>query len=33
MNRPFLQIRGIRKEYGPVTAVQDVTLDVAQGNS
>ncbi|RVP14361.1 ABC transporter ATP-binding protein [Sinorhizobium meliloti] len=31
MSKPFLQIRGIRKEYGPVTAVQDVNLDVAQG--
>ncbi|WEX74498.1 ABC transporter ATP-binding protein [Sinorhizobium numidicum] len=31
MTKPFLQIRGIRKEYGPVTAVHDVTLDVAQG--
>jgi putative spermidine/putrescine transport system ATP-binding protein len=31
MSKPFLQIRGIRKEYGPVTAVHDVNLDVAQG--
>ncbi|MDQ0457793.1 ABC transporter ATP-binding protein [Rhizobium paknamense] len=27
----FLQIRGIRKQYGPVVAVQDVNLDVAHG--
>jgi putative spermidine/putrescine transport system ATP-binding protein len=31
MSKPFLQIQGIRKEYGPVTAVHDVNLDVAQG--
>ncbi|MBX5187677.1 ABC transporter ATP-binding protein [Rhizobium sp. NZLR3b] len=31
MNEPFLQIRGIRKEYGPVVAVHDVTLDVRRG--
>ena len=31
MTKPFLQIRGIRKQYGPVTAVSDVTLDVEQG--
>jgi putative spermidine/putrescine transport system ATP-binding protein len=31
MTKPFLQIQGIRKQYGPVTAVSDVTLDVQQG--
>jgi putative spermidine/putrescine transport system ATP-binding protein len=31
MTVPFLQIRGIRKEYGAVTAVQDVTLNVERG--
>jgi putative spermidine/putrescine transport system ATP-binding protein len=31
MTKPFLQIRGIRKDYGPITAVSDVTLDVEQG--
>ncbi len=31
MTRPFLSIQGIRKEYGGVTAIQDVTLDIAQG--
>ncbi len=31
MNEPFLQIRGIRKEYGPVVAVHDVNLDVRRG--
>jgi putative spermidine/putrescine transport system ATP-binding protein len=31
MTSPFLEIRGIRKDYGPVTAVKDVTLDVRQG--
>ncbi|MBO9099634.1 MULTISPECIES: ABC transporter ATP-binding protein [unclassified Rhizobium] len=31
MTKPFLQIRSIRKDYGPVTAVHDVNLDVAQG--
>jgi putative spermidine/putrescine transport system ATP-binding protein len=28
---PFLEIRGIRKQYGPVMAVQDVNLTVAHG--
>ncbi|BCH67055.1 ABC transporter ATP-binding protein [Agrobacterium vitis] len=28
---PFLEIRGIRKQYGPVVAVQDVNLEVAKG--
>jgi putative spermidine/putrescine transport system ATP-binding protein len=31
MTVPFLQIAGIRKDYGSVTAVQNVTLDVEQG--
>ncbi len=31
MTAPFLQIRNIRKAYGDVTAVKDVTLDIAQG--
>ncbi|WP_087001279.1 ABC transporter ATP-binding protein [Rhizobium sullae] len=31
MNDSFLQIRGIRKEYGPVVAVHDVNLDVRRG--
>ncbi|MBW8791699.1 MAG: ABC transporter ATP-binding protein, partial [Rhizobium leguminosarum] len=31
MKAPFLQIRGIRKEYGPVVAVHDVNLDVRRG--
>ncbi|AGS24156.1 ABC transporter ATP-binding protein [Rhizobium etli] len=31
MSEPFLQIRGIRKEYGPVVAVHDVNLDVRRG--
>jgi putative spermidine/putrescine transport system ATP-binding protein len=31
MTDPFLSIRGIRKVYGPVTAVKDVTLDIARG--
>ncbi|MEF0941723.1 MULTISPECIES: ABC transporter ATP-binding protein [unclassified Rhizobium] len=31
MNESFLQIRGIRKEYGPVVAVQDVNLEVQRG--
>ncbi|SCW62522.1 putative spermidine/putrescine transport system ATP-binding protein [Rhizobium mongolense subsp. loessense] len=31
MNDAFLQIKGIRKEYGPVVAVHDVTLDVQRG--
>lgn len=28
---PFLEIRNIRKEYGPVVAVHDVTLNVGRG--
>ncbi|MBB4953492.1 putative spermidine/putrescine transport system ATP-binding protein [Agrobacterium vitis] len=28
---PFLEIRGIRKQYGPVVAVQDVNLTVGHG--
>jgi len=28
---PFLEIRGIRKQYGPVVAVQDVNLTVGRG--
>ncbi|WP_313613604.1 ABC transporter ATP-binding protein [Agrobacterium sp.] len=31
MTQPFLSIRGIRKTYGPVTAVKSVTMDVAEG--
>ncbi|MEO9338511.1 ABC transporter ATP-binding protein [Mesorhizobium sp. SB112] len=31
MTTPFLQIRGIKKQYGAVTAVQNVNLDVAKG--
>ena len=31
MTEPFLQIQGIRKDYGIVVAVQDVTLDIARG--
>ncbi|MFB9948958.1 ABC transporter ATP-binding protein [Rhizobium puerariae] len=31
MTTPFLQIQGIRKEYGPVVAVHDVNLDVRRG--
>jgi putative spermidine/putrescine transport system ATP-binding protein len=31
MTQPFLQIQGIRKEYGPVVAVQNVNLEVEQG--
>ncbi|QRM57524.1 ABC transporter ATP-binding protein [Sinorhizobium sp. BG8] len=31
MSAPFLQIRGIRKQYGPVVAVHDVNLDVERG--
>jgi putative spermidine/putrescine transport system ATP-binding protein len=31
MTTPFLQIRGIKKQYGAVTAVQNVNLDVARG--
>jgi putative spermidine/putrescine transport system ATP-binding protein len=31
MTAPFLSIRGIRKTYGHVTAVKNVTMDVAEG--
>ncbi|CAN7679334.1 ABC transporter ATP-binding protein [Rhizobium rhizogenes] len=31
MSEPFLKIRGIRKEYGPVVAVHDVNLEVRRG--
>lgn len=31
MTRPFLSIRNIEKAYGRVVAVQDVSLDIAQG--
>lgn len=31
MTQPFLSIRGIRKTYGQVIAVNNVTLDVAEG--
>jgi len=31
MTQPFLSIQGIEKKYGAVTAVADVSLDVAQG--
>ena len=31
MTTPFLEIRGIRKDYGAVTAVRDVSLSVRQG--
>ena len=31
MTEPFLSVRGIRKVYGPVTAVKNVNLDVAEG--
>lgn len=31
MTEPFLSIRGIRKDYGTVTAVKNVTMDVAEG--
>ena len=31
MSTPFLAIRGIRKDYGAVAAVADVSLDVARG--
>ncbi|MBW3095832.1 ABC transporter ATP-binding protein [Pseudohoeflea coraliihabitans] len=31
MTTPFLEIRGIRKEYGPVVAVHDVNLEVDRG--
>ncbi|MXN52844.1 ATP-binding cassette domain-containing protein [Shinella sp. AETb1-6] len=31
MTQPFLSIRGIRKSYGPVTAVKNVSMDIAEG--
>lgn len=31
MSTPFLSIRGIRKAYGGVVAVEDVSLDIAEG--
>ena len=31
MTQPFLSIRGIRKVYGPVTAVKNVTMDITEG--
>jgi putative spermidine/putrescine transport system ATP-binding protein len=31
MTQPFLSIRGIRKSYGTVTAVKDVSMDIAEG--
>ncbi|CAM5187576.1 Putative spermidine/putrescine transport system ATP-binding protein OS=Castellaniella defragrans OX=75697 GN=HNR28_003079 PE=4 SV=1 [Castellaniella defragrans] len=31
MTQAFLSIQGIRKDYGAVTAIENVTLDVAQG--
>ena len=31
MTRPFLSIRNIEKSYGPVVAVRDVSLDIAEG--
>ncbi|MBX9457852.1 MAG: ABC transporter ATP-binding protein [Rhizobium sp.] len=31
MTEPFLSIRGIRKVYGVVTAVENVTMDIAEG--
>lgn len=31
MTTPFLEIRGIRKEYGHVTAVKDVSLSIREG--
>ena len=31
MTAPFLSIRGIAKSYGSVAAVEDVSLDIAQG--
>ena len=32
MTDPFLSIRGIRKVYGSVTAVQNVTMNIAEGD-
>ena len=31
MSQPFLSIQGIAKSYGSVTAVEDVSLDIAKG--
>ena len=31
MTQPFLSIQGIEKKYGAVTAVADVSLDIAEG--
>jgi len=31
MTQAFLSIRGIRKVYGPVTAVENVTMDIGEG--
>jgi putative spermidine/putrescine transport system ATP-binding protein len=31
MTQPFLSIRGIRKVYGSVTAVKNVTMDISEG--
>lgn len=31
MTQPFLSIRGIRKVFGVVTAVSNVTMDIAEG--
>lgn len=31
MSEAFLSIRGLRKVYGPVTAIKNVTMDVAEG--
>ena len=31
MTTPFLSIQGIAKSYGPVVAVEDVSLDIAKG--
>ena len=31
MTAPYLQIQGLRMEFGQVVAVHDVTLDIRQG--
>ncbi len=31
MTSSFIEIRDIRKDYGPITAVKDVTLDIRKG--
>ncbi|MDQ2762829.1 MAG: ATP-binding cassette domain-containing protein, partial [Pseudomonadota bacterium] len=31
MTQPFLSIQSIEKTYGAVVAVQDVSLDIAEG--